>query len=214
MKKFGICLITFFLLSINNIYGIVKENYKKIEGHIIMNDGTEYRGYIKMPKLYTKWLQITLHDNNEMIEVPSQEVKELDVWRPIHPDKVHRFVYRPYKAKDLFSGMKEKALKPIWMCMEALGDNVIFFSSGYYYYLYMDGTLEITSAKGTINLYGLKPGKTDVTLIGPIKFGTKRLRKALMKFLADDPALCTKLKEKEIKPSEWNIIADQYHPVR
>ena len=100
------------------------------------------------------------------------------------------------------------------MCIEASGDNVVFFSSGHYYSMDMDGTLVITSEKGFITLYGLKRGKTDVTLIGPIKFGTKRLRKALMKFLADDPVLCTKLKEKEIKPSDWNIIANQYNPAR
>ena len=214
MKRTSICFIIIFLLSINKIYGIVKDNNNKTEGHIIMNDGREYRGHIKMPKIYTKLLQITLHDNNEQIEVPAQDVKVLDVWRPLHADKVHRFVYRPYKAKDLFSGMKEKTSKPIWMCIEASVDNVVFFSSGHFYSMDMDGTLVITSEKGFITLYGLKRGKTDVTLIGPIKFGTKRLRKALMKFLADDPVLCTKLKEKEIKPSDWNIIANQYNPAR
>jgi len=118
-------------------------------------------------------------------------------------------------ANKVFSTKKKKKIEPQWMSVEAQGDYVEFYCCSYKYSIPSSGILKISSvANGEIFYVARKTGEEIGQVIGYYKSGNKYQRNLLMEYLADDPVLCEKLKNKEIDPTDLQKIADLYNPVK
>lgn len=196
------------------IYSVVKDATDKEEGRVVMKDGTEYVGRVRMPKCNTKRISITTTDGKKL-KLKNTDIEVLGVWKKTHTDKCNFLLSVPYVTRKMFSTKKTKVIQPQWMAIEAQGDHVEFYVCGYKYSIPKDGTLTITSVQnGNIIYIAKKKGEEYGRIIGYKGSGAKHWRTLLMEYLADDPALCEKLKNKEIKPDNLQQIADMYNPTK
>lgn len=212
LKSFGVLCIAIPLLSSCQIYDVVKTATDKEEGRIVMKDGTEYVGRVRMPKANTQNVSIKTTDGKKL-KLKNTDIAVLGVWKKTHTDKCHYLVCYPYKTTKMFSTKKEKKVKPQWMAVEAQGDHVEFYCCSYKYSIPKDGSLVITSVQnGDIFFVARKSGDETGCIIGYKGSGAKYWRTQLMKYLDDDPSLCAKLESKEVDPSDLQKIADLYDP--
>ncbi|MCD8237379.1 MAG: hypothetical protein LUD00_12225 [Prevotellaceae bacterium] len=213
IKLFGLFCMAMALLSSCQIYSVIKDATDHEEGRVIMKDGTEYAGRVKMPKCNTKTIRMKTEDSKK-IKLKNTDIAVLGVWKKTHTDKCHYLVCYPYITNKMFSTKKEKKVTPQWMAVEAQGDHVEFYCCSYKYSIPKDGTLTITSVQnGSIVFIARKKGEDTGYVIGYQGSGSKHWRSQLIKYLEDDPALCTKLENKEIEPDNLQKIADLYNPV-
>lgn len=200
------------LASSCQIYGVIKDATDKEEGRVVMKDGSEYTGRVKMPKCNTKKISMTTTDGKKL-KLKNTDIVVLGVWKKTHPDKCHFLVSLPYVTNKMFSTKKVKTISPQWMAVEAQGDYVDFYCCSYKYSIPRDGSLTITSVQnGSIAYIARKKGEATGRIIGYMGSGSKHWRTLLMQYLSDDPKLCEKLKSKDIKPSSLQEIADTYNP--
>lgn len=205
-------LLAASLLSSCQIYGIVKDATDKEEGRVVMKDGTEHSGRVKMPKCNTKTIRMKTADGQKL-KLKNTDIAVLGVWKKTHPEKCHYLVSCAYTTNKMFSTKKKRTIDPQWMAVEAQGDHIEFYCCSYKYSIPRDGTLTITSVQnGSIAFIARKKGEANGYIIGYKGSGSRHWRTLLMEYLADDPALCAKLKNKEIKPSDLQKIADEYNP--
>jgi len=211
-KVFRLLLAAIPLLSSCQIYSVIKDATDREEGRIVMADGTEYVGRVKMPKCNTKNIRIKT-DKGEKLKLKNTDIAVLGVWKKTHPDKCHFLVCHPYTTNKIFSTKKEKTIKPQWMAVAAQGDHVEFYCCGYKYSIPRDGTLTITSVQnGNIAYIARKIGEENGYIIGYKGSGARHWRNLLKKYLDDDPDLCKKLEDKEIESGDLQKIADTYNP--
>lgn len=200
------------LLSSCQIYSVVKDLTDKEEGRVVMRDGTEHTGRVKMPHCNTKTIRMKTADGQKL-KLKNTDIAVLGVWKKTHTDKCHYLVACPYSTNKMFSTKKRKTVAPQWMAVQAQGDHVEFYCCSYKYSIPSDGSMTITSVQnGSIAFVARKKGQAEGYIIGYQGSGSKHWRTLLMEYLADDPALCEKLRNKEIEPSNLQQIADQYHP--
>ncbi|WP_294628474.1 hypothetical protein [uncultured Bacteroides sp.] len=209
---FGVLCMLLPLLSSCQIYSVVKNATDREEGRIVMNDGTEYVGRVKMPKCNTKIIRIKT-ESGEKLKVKNTDIAVLGVWKKTHTDKCHYLVCHPYVTNKMFSTKKEKKIAPQWMAVQAQGDHVEFYCCSYRYSIPKDGSLTITSVQnGNIAFIARKAGEEHGYIIGYQGSGKRHWRTQLMKYLEDDPNLCAKLESKEIDPDNLQKVADLYNP--
>ena len=200
------------LLSSCQIYSVVKDATDHEEGRVVMKDGTEYVGRVKMPKCNTQTIRLKTEDGQKL-KLKNTDIAVLGVWKKTHTDKCHFLVCHPYETTKMFSTKKKKIIKPQWMSVEAQGDHVEFYCCSYKYSIPKDGSLVITSVQnGNIMFVARKIGEETGCIIGYKGSGSKYWRSQLVEYLADDPNLCAKLKNKEIDSSGLQTIADLYNP--
>ena len=133
MKKLKLGMLlcfAVFLLGGCQIYSVVKDATDREEGRVVMKDGTEYVGRVKMPKCNTKTVRMKTADGQKL-KLKNTDIEVLGVWKKTHTDKCHFLVCHPYKTNKMFSTKKEKIIKPQWMALEAQGDHVEFYSCSY-----------------------------------------------------------------------------------
>jgi len=212
IKFFGLLCIIISLLSSCQIYGVVKDATDHEEGRIVMKNGAEYVGRVKMPKCNTKNIRIKT-ESGEKMKFKHTDIAVLGVWKKKHTDKCHYLVCHPYKTNKMFSTKKEKRIEPQWMAVQTQGDHIEFYCCSYKYSIPKDGSLTITSVQnGNIAFIARKIGEETGYIIGYQGSGSKHWRSQLIKYLEDDPSLCAKLENKEINPDNLQKIADLYNP--
>ena len=84
IKTIGLLCLAIPLLSSCQIYDIVKDATDQEEGRIVMKDGTEYTGRVRMPKSNTKTVNITT-TNGEKLKLKNTDIAVLGVWKKTHP---------------------------------------------------------------------------------------------------------------------------------
>jgi hypothetical protein len=213
MKKSALllfALITVFMFSGCEIYGLVKDLTDKEEGRITTTDGKVLTGRIMMPNVNTKKISIMTVDSQK-IEVEAKDIQELLVWKKTHTDIKHVLHYLPsYQI-----GKAKKMRDPMWMALIASGPYLNIYACSYDYSIPSDGDLKITSVKGgSIEYYALKEGETIATGVNMSDYSKRSARKNLEEYLSDDPVLCKKLEEQEIKVRDYETIANEYNPKR
>ncbi len=214
LKIFSFFCMAMFLFSSCQIYTVIKDATDHEEGRIVMKDGKEYVGRVKMPKCNTKTIRITTEDNKKL-KLKNTDIAVLGVWKKTHTDKCHYLVCYPYMGNKLFSTKQKKKIKPQWMAVSAQGDHVEFYCCSYKYSIPRDGSLTITSVQnGSIVYIARKVGEDTGHVIGFKGSGKRHWRSLLMEYLEDDPSLCAKLENKEIEPSDLQKIADLYNPTQ
>lgn len=210
LKKIVPVLLSAAMLAGCQIYSIVKDATDKEDGQVITKDGRAYTGRVSMPNCNTKSITVATPDSQK-VKLASEDIAVLAVWKKTHPDMVHPLVHMPYK----WIGKKAKVRKAQWMALIEAGEHVEFYALSYNYSIPGSGALKITSVKnGSISYIGRKKGEDTGTTIGINGGGTRAWRKVMMEFLADDPVLCERLKNLEIKPTDMEKIAKEYNPSR
>ena len=110
IKTIGLLCFVIPLLSSCQIYDIVKDATDQEEGRIVMKDGTEYTGRVRMPKSNTKTVNITT-TNGEKQKLKNTDIAVLGVWKKTHPENCHFLVCYPYMANKVFSTKKKKKIE-------------------------------------------------------------------------------------------------------
>lgn len=82
IKTIGLLCLAIPLLSSCQIYDIVKDATDQEEGRIVMKDGTEYTGRVRMPKSNTKTVNITT-TNGEKLKLKNTDIAVLGVWKKL-----------------------------------------------------------------------------------------------------------------------------------
>ena len=72
------------LLSSCQIYGVIKDATDHEEGRIVMKNGTEYVGRVKMPKCNTQNIRIK---TEKWEKLKNTDIAVLGVWKKTHTDK-------------------------------------------------------------------------------------------------------------------------------
>lgn len=68
------------LLSSCQIYSVVKDATDHEEGRVVMKDGTEYLGRVKMPKCNTQTIRIKTEDGQKL-KLKNTDIAVLGVWK-------------------------------------------------------------------------------------------------------------------------------------
>lgn len=203
---------TIFLFSGCNTYSLIKDATDREEGRIIMNDGTEYVGRVKMPHSPTKKIRIKTTEGQK-VKLKSTDVYIMGVWKKTNPDNVTYLVCHPYYTGLYFSTKKRKKVDPSWMCLEAKGRYVEFYILVYKYSINSKGVFKIAVGGGGLIQYLARKKDDDTAIvIGTYKGNKDLLRKELVEYLSDDPELCSRITDMEIEPDDFSEIADKYRP--
>lgn len=188
------------------IYGLVKDATDKEEGKIIMKDGKEYVGRVEMPNVNTKRLSIVVNDGQKTV-VEAKDIASLTVWKKTHPERKHTLKYLPSEF------LRKKMRKPLWMAVTATGPYVEFYTCSFDYSIPSSGYLKITSVQnGSIEHLALKKGGKMPKTISVSDISKRQKRKLLLEYLNDDAALATKINNQDIRPDDFETIAEIYHP--
>lgn len=171
----------------------ISREVKKYPVIVTFEDGSTLEGRAKLPNGPTK--KVTVTDSlGEKHKIKSEDIASLTAWNDKAPDVKHMLFYR------------EKT----WRTLEAVGEHLIVLSQSGDYYIAKNGVMTI---KGQyINFYGYRPGKEEGTWIGGKGYTKGSARKALLKYLADDPELCERIESKEIDPLDYETICSDYTP--
>ena len=184
--------------------------HQRRNGRLIMKDGTEYVGRVKMPNGKTKKLRMRTTDGRK-VKVQNTEVGVLGVWKKTHPETVSFLVCHPYYTIAPFSTKKKKKMKPRWMSLEATGKYVEFYALGANYSINSKGVFKVSSSI-YITYLARKAGEEYAVEVGVYGGNKEYMRKQLMEYLSDDPALCSLIEDNEIEPDDFSELADKYRP--
>ncbi|MGI6243392.1 MAG: hypothetical protein ACOYJK_07665 [Prevotella sp.] len=212
MKKNLFFLFSFLcmvlMLSGCQVYGLIKDASDKEEGQVIMKDGQEFVGRVETPNSNTKKLTIiTGKDEKQVLE--ADKIEALVMWKKTHPEIKHVLRY----IRTYWRDKKQTLQKPMWMAVTDVGDHVVFYTCSFNYSIPSDGSLKITSVKGgSIYHYAQKDGDDFPHFVSMSDMSKRQVRKKLIDYLGDDPVLVKKLTEQEIKPLDFETIAEEYKP--
>lgn len=188
------------------IYGLVKDATDKEEGKVIMKNGKEYVGRVEMPNANTKRLTIEVNGGQKTI-LEAKDIASLTVWKKTHPELKHTLKYLPSEW------LRKKKRKPYWMAVTATGRHVEFYTCSFNYSIPSSGYLKITSVQnGNIDYLALKRGDTMPRTISVSDMSKRQTRKLLLQYLNDDAALAKKINNQDIRPDDFETIAEIYHP--
>lgn len=146
-------------------------------------------------------------------KIKSETIRYMTLSRKGKPEKQQTLVYTDYKIPYTKKGELKFRTYKSWQILNSVGDNLIVTAYGNTYSPAKDGALIITYSRDTGIQYCLQRKGDDC----PIHFGRNtssrsHMRKQWQKFLADDPALCEKIKTKEIDAFDFKTITEQYTP--
>ena len=206
---FLLCAVIFIFCGCST-YRVIKDATDHEEGRLIMKDGTEYVGRVKMPNGKTKKLRMRTTDGRK-VKVQNTEVGVLGVWKKTHPETVSFLVCHPYYTIAPFSTKKKKKMKPRWMSLEATGKYVEFYALGANYSINSKGVFKVSSSI-YITYLARKAGEEYAVEVGVYGGNKEYMRKQLMEYLSDDPALCSLIEDNEIEPDDFSELADKYCP--
>ncbi|MCM1079941.1 MAG: hypothetical protein NC344_10440 [Bacteroidales bacterium] len=159
----------------------------------------------------SKTISIKTADGRQKIK--SENIKYMKLSRKNLPEKQQTLVYTEYKIPYTKKGEQKFRTYKNWQILNSVGDNLLVTAYGHTYSLAKDGTLIITYSTDTGIQYCLQRKVDDC----PIHFGRNTagrsfMRKQWQKYLADDPVLCEKIKNKEIDAFDFKAITEQYNP--
>ncbi len=173
--------------------GDLVRDAKRFPVVVSLSDGTTVRGEARLPNVGTR--DVTIRDSlGSKREIDSKDIASLTAWNKKAPDAKHVFVY----------------YDKLWMAIVEVGDHLMVFARSTDYYIDKGGTLTVKG--GHITYFAAKPGDTEPTLLfkgAPTK--QKRIN-FWAEYLADDPALCEKMRGKEIDPDDFEAICAEYNP--
>lgn len=171
----------------------VSREVKKYPVIVTFEDGSTLTGEAKLPNGATK--KVTVTDSLDVKhKIKSEDIASLIAWNENAPDEKHVLFYR------------EKT----WRTLEEMGEHLMVLSQSDDYYIAKNGVMTI---KGQyINFYGYRPGEEKGTWIGGRGYTKGSARRALLKYLADDPDLCERIENKEIDPLDYETICSEYKP--
>ncbi|MDY5979395.1 hypothetical protein [Phocaeicola plebeius] len=208
-----LCVVVIIPFSGCTTYALIKDATDHEEGRLVMKDGTEYIGRVKMPNFGTKKIRMKTNDGHK-IKVKNTDVSILGVWKKTNTDNVAFLVCHPYITGKSFSKKKRKIEDPEWMSLEAFGKYVEFYVHSSNYSINSKGVFKISSGngRGMINYLVRKTNEELAVVIGSYKGNKNQLRQELLEYLSDDPELCRRIENMEIEPDDFSEIADKYHP--
>lgn len=191
------CLCAAFLTSCQLVTTAVDiaRDVKKYPVIVTFEDGSTLTGEAQLPNGVTK--KITVTDSlDKKHKIKSEDIAYLTAWNDKAPDTKHTFIYR----------------EKLWKTPEAMSEYLLVLTYGADYYIAKNGVMTIKGDK--INFYGYRPGEEEGTWIGGKGYTKGSARKALLKYLDDDPELCKRIKDKEIDPLDYETICSEYKPVK
>lgn len=161
----------------------------------------------------SKKISIKTEQGREKIQ--SGQIAYMKLSRKGHPEKQQTLIYADYKIPYKKKGeQKFKTLK-CWQVVKNAGDNLLITAFGHTYSLAKDGALIITYSRDEGIKYCIKrPGDECPIYIGRNTSGRSFMRNRWQEYLTDDPALCEKIKNKDIDAFDFTAITEQYNPKR
>lgn len=205
IAEMGACMVMVCLLPSCSVASLFHEEIGKEEAMVLMADSTRYVGKTFLPDFQGKSFRLVT-DEGKRVKIKSGEVEQLRFRRDGKQSGV--FVYVPYVAR----GGKES--KPGWVNCQGVGGHLKIGLLAFDWRFNRKGELAPMSfADGDVYIIGIKEdGKGQfLSTLGRTK---AVVRKALCKFLADDPVLCGQIEDKEVDAFDFQEICNRYTPGR
>lgn len=194
------------LLSSCSLTRLFREETRRENARIYLHDGTILTGKAVLPDLKDRYMTM-FPENGGRIRLSSDEISTAVYWDKEYSDVRNMFVYKE------FSGSEFKVKGPFWMKMAGRGKHVDICLCGAYYSFDDKGNITVDASPGDyVYIIGFKSDGKGV-LIGNADGSTSSVRSSFVKWLADDPALCRKLLDREIPAKDYEAICEEYSPL-
>lgn len=186
---------------------LLQEETRRENVRIYMNDGDIIAGESVLPDLKDRKIDIK-GDNGGKIRIAAGDTEAAIFTQGNHPEIRNIFVYRDFVK----SSGKTNNKGPFWMLKTGSGKGIEICLCGAYYSFDKDGQIKVEAAPGDrVCVIGFKDdGQGE--FIGYDDSSTTTMRNAMVEWLADDPALCQKLANREIKAKDYQAICSAYNP--
>lgn len=164
---------------------------------VTLQDGTVVTGEAKLPNGGTKKVTVKGEDG-ERHKLQAEDILTLTAWNDKAPDMKYAMVFRDKH----------------WLVPEAVGEHLMVFALAVDYFIEKDGDMVLKGEH--FSFYGFRPGEETGTLLGTTHFANsnKLARKYLMEYLADDPEMCERIRDKDIEPFDYKRICEEYNPAK
>ena len=172
---------------------------------VVLRTGETFDGRFKLPEGWDKKPVRVRPAAGKRRKFGTEQIAALIVWEKRHPDKqyVLQRITRPYYNR---KGVWKRDLSQ-WMILDAAGEHLTVYTGGTCYEFRRRTGVLVTLVPQYVafDRVGVKKGAERGAFIGTPK--------ALVEFLADDPTLCRRIEEHEIRPDDYRTIVDVYEPV-
>lgn len=156
---------------------------------------------------------ISIKTDEGRVKIKSEQIKYMTMARKGHPEKRQTLVYMDSKYPYSRKGEQKYRIFKCWQVLKNAGDHLLITAYGHTYSLSKDGALIITYSRDEGIKYCIqRRGDECPILIGRSISSRSYMRKQWQEYLADDPVLCQKIKDKEIDAFDFVTIAEQYNP--
>lgn len=160
---------------------------------------------------FAKTISIRTDEGRQKIK--SEQIMYMKLARKGHPEKQQTLVYADFKLLYKKKGEQRAKTYKSWQVIENVGDYLLVTAYGNSYSLSKDGSLIITYDRDEGIKYCIKrPGDDCPVYLGRSTQGRSSMRSKWQEYLADDPALCEKIKSKKIDAFDFKEIVEQYNP--
>lgn len=161
----------------------------------------------------SKTISIKTEEGRQKIK--SEQIEYMTLARKGHPEKKQTLVYMDSKYPYTKKGEQKFRTFKHWQILKNAGDHLIITAYGHSYSLAKDGALIITYSRDEGIQYCIqRQGDDCPILIGRSISSRSHMRKQWQEYLADDPVLCQKIKDKEIDAFDFTTITEQYNPAK
>lgn len=179
---------------------------RKARVQVVLKSGETFEGTFKLPDGWSEKPVKIVPDEGKSRKFAPDRIAALIVWEKKHPDKqyVMQRVTRPYYNR---KGVFKRDLTQ-WMVVKAAGKHLIVYMGGTSYEFHRrQGTLvSVTPQYTSFPHVAMKVGAERGVFIGSPK--------EWIELLADDPTICRRLEEGELRWNDFQTIADTYEPLR
>lgn len=148
-------------------------------------------------------------------KIKSEQINYMKLARKNHPEEQQTLIYTDVKEPYTRRGQQMFRDWKSWQVINSVGDNLIITAFGGSFSLSKNGALVITYSMDEGIKYCIRrPGDASLIFFGRSTYSRSAMRKQWQEYLADDPVLCEKIKNKEIDAFDFKTIAEQYNPNR
>lgn len=210
----------FCVLTLNScqIAQLVISSTTHYEAEIVTGDDQLVAGRIgglRSSNLPSGAKTISIKTTEGRQKIKSEQIKYMKLSRKGHPEKQQTLIYTDFKVPYTKRGQQMFREWKSWQVVNSVGDNLIITAFGGSYSLSKDGALVITYSMDEGIKYCIRrPGDASLIFFGRSTYSRSAMRKQWQEYIADDPVLCEKIKNKEIDAFDFKTIAEQYNPDR
>lgn len=196
---------------------------KQCRGRVVLLDGTEIVGTVKLPTWSEKKIHIKADEGGSQ-SISSDRIDMLVLWSKKNPESQYVLAHRTvqYVQRKGKNGRPDKTkLSPQWVLLKSVGEHMTIFEGADSYQMSRKGEGILLVAANAFEVLLFKSGADIGVKVGNMpRYTNPRFmegtRQAFVERLcalcADDPVFCRRLQDGDLDPLDFDQLTEAYRP--